>query len=352
MRITGITSECRSFPLKVPFVTALRRVDTINALHFRITTDEKLSGDGAASPTAAITGDTDSSIKEAVRIIEAKLIGRDVEHLNDLTATVASSLAGNFSAKAAVDMALYDLFAKRAGVPLYSMLGGSIKPLETDLTISLGDRDTMVTNAISGEKLGMTALKIKLGMDIEEDFARFVAIRNAVSCALRIDANQGWSVRDTLSFMDRCDRRGIDVNLLEQPVNKNNLEGMRRIRDRISCPLAADESVFSALDALRVADAGAADVINVKLMKCGGIAQALKIAAVAETCGLDLMFGCMAESPLGIAAVVHLASALPNVKYLDLDVPFLMKDIPEDYGFRCDGLRLIAKDTCGLSKAY
>ena len=350
MKITGLEIREAFFPLKVPFITALRRVDTIPALHLTLTTDEGLAGTGAASPTAAITGDTDGSIREAVRIIADKLKDQPADDLHRLLAAVRGAIVGNTSAKAGMDMALYDLFSKKAGLPLCRFLGGSVRPFTTDLTISLREADLMAKDAVAARAMGFDTLKVKLGRNGEEDFKRFKAIRDAVDCTLRVDANQGWVVKEALRFMDRCDREGIEVDFLEQPVRAADLAGMVFIKERIACPLAADESVFSPLDALKIIEAGAADIVNIKLMKSGGIYQALKIAHLAETAGLDLMLGCMMESPVGVAAALHFASALPGIKYLDLDVPFLMKELPDSFGFRCEGLALSAGPVPGLLK--
>ena len=206
----------------------------------------------------------------------------------------------------------------------------------------------MVQDARNAEKGGIEILKIKLGADWEEDFDRFRAISEGVNCRLRIDANQGWSVKDTLRFMDRCDRKNLNVDLLEQPVRAEDLKGMALIRSRISCPLAADESVFSPVDALRVIEKNSADIINIKLLKCGGIYQARKIAALAECDGLGGMIGCMMESPAGIAAALHFAAATPSICYFDLDLPLLLKEIPTGYGMVCDGPRLQPSEAPGL----
>jgi len=227
-------------------------------------------------------------------------------------------------------------------------MGGGVRTLVTDQTISLRDRESMVRDARDAEAAGIETLKIKLGDNGEADFDRFRDISRAVGCRLRIDANQGWSVKDTLRFMDRCEGEQIPVDLLEQPVRGEDLKGMAFIRERIPCPLAADESVFSPADALGLIDAGAGDIINIKLMKCGGIYQARKIIALADAAGLECMIGCMMESPAGIAAAVHLAAASPSVRYLDLDVPLLLKEIPDGYGLVSRGQELSPADRPGL----
>jgi L-alanine-DL-glutamate epimerase-like enolase superfamily enzyme len=348
MRISEILIRETTFPLKVPFITALRRVDQVQVLHVSIETEGGTRGLGAASPTAAITGETASSIREAVRLVGDSLKGKDTDDLNALLEQVSHSLPGNTSARAALDMALHDLVSRELNLPLTRFLGGGFREMVTDLTISLRDKELMVKDALDAERAGLGVLKIKLGREPEEDFFRFKAVSEAVSCRLRIDANQGWSVKDTLRFMDRCDRENLKVDLLEQPVRADDLQGMAFIRSRILCPLAADEAVFSPVDALRVIEAGSADIINIKLLKSGGIYQARKIAALAESAGLEGMIGCMMESPVGIAAAVHFAAATPGIRYFDLDVPLLLRDFSSDYGIVCEGPRMRPSKIPGL----
>ncbi len=350
MKITSITLHESAFPLQKPFVTALRRVDSVQVFHLIIETDEGICGTGAASPTEAITGETVKTIKEGTAIFDNLLKGRELDDLNGLLEEVQTAVPGYIAAKAAVDMALYDLFSGKSNLPLCRFLGGSPSGIETDLTISLREKNQMVADALEAEKRGFHTLKIKLGDEWSRDVDRFQGIAEAVSCRLRIDANQGWSVEDTLRFMDRLERTGREIDLLEQPVKADDLKGMAAIRERISCPLAADESVFSPRDALRVIDAGAADIINIKLLKSGGIRQAGKIAALIDTAGLTGMIGCMMESPVGIAAALHFAAANPVIRYYDLDVPLLLKEIPEGYGLSCSGIRIAPRDYPGLGE--
>jgi len=312
-------------------------VEVLETLSVYLETDGPCEGLGAASPTAVITGDTTGSILAAFDFMEPLLKGRDPEDLNALLELVSQKLIHNTSAKAALDMALHDLYCKILQVPLWALLGGSRKTLVTDLTISLGNLDEMTTQAVKGEARGFSALKIKLGRDAESEFLTFREISRQVSCRLRIDANQGWSVKDTLRFMDRCAAEDLDVEFLEQPVHKTDLKGMAHIRKRISCPLVADESVFSPADALRVLDGECADIINVKLMKCGGIYQANRIAALAMTARCGLMLGCMMESLTGVSAALQLASSWTGLCYLDLDVPYLLKEPSSGYGFNAPG---------------
>ena len=348
MTIQQISIKEDHFMLKKPFITALRRVDIVQVFHVQIQTDEGLCGIGAATPTAAITGETEESIRRGFSHFSSVLKGRSVDNLNELLDELNESQQNFLASKAALDMALYDIASKRAGLPLSQFLGGGSDSVDTDLTISLRDRKQMATDAIEAEKKGFKTLKIKLGDNAEEDFMRFRTIADSVNCQLRIDANQGWSREETFKFMESCRRTAIHVDLLEQPVKASDLEGMAEIRRNIDVPLVADESVFSPSDALNVIEHESADIINIKLLKSGGIRQAGKIAALIDAAGLKGMIGCMVESPIGIAAALHFAVATPVITCYDLDVPFLYQNISYDYGFSCSGIRLSPLDRPGL----
>lgn len=173
-------------------------------------------------------------------------------------------------------------------------------------------------------KKGFTILKVKLGEDIEMDLVRMKTIRGAVgsSIALRIDANQGWSVKDAIRIIPELEKLG--VGLIEQPIAAWNLEGLREIRQAVRLPIAADESCHLPVDAFRLAALRAVDVINIKLMKCDGIYNALKINAIAEAAGIGCMIGCMGESSLANVAGMHVAAALDNICEVDLDAVYLL----------------------------
>jgi len=348
MKITGFSINKVSFPLKTPFITALRRVDTMEALHLRIDTAEGLLGWGAASPVKAITGDTTETIIDGIKVIFDSLVGRPFGTMDEILSQVQNTSAESPGARGAVDMALYDIYSKQQNEPICRIMGGEPKKMVCDLTISLGPVEKMVRDARKAAEAGFNTLKIKLGDNGIDDFNRFYQISQAVDCHLRVDANQGWSVEETLRYVDSCDRTGLVIDLLEQPVLASDIEGMRDIRRQIEIPLAADEAVFSPQDAERLIKNEGADIINIKLLKSGGLFQAAKIASLAESAGLECMVGCMMESPIGIAAALNFAAATPVVNYYDLDVPYLLRDDPEGYGFRCEGTSLTPLDSPGL----
>lgn len=340
-----------SLPLVRPFKTALRTVTHISDVAVRITADDGTVGYGEAPPTAVITGETRGSIVCALlEYIKPALLGMDVDDLDGMQKRLAACMVNNTSAKAAADMALYDLWAKRWNAPLYKLLGGARARLETDITISLGGIDEMVADSLDAVLLGYRALKLKAGKEGGADIARIAAVREAVGpgVLLRVDANQGWQPRQAVSIIAALEDRGLDLDLVEQPVPAHDLEGLRYVTARVQTPILADEAVFSARDALHIIRTGTADLINIKLMKTGGIWQALKICALAEEFCVGCMVGCMLESKLAVSAAAHLAGGRSVITRCDLDGPSLCAADPFVGGPDFSGARITMTDAPGL----
>ncbi|MFN7520324.1 MAG: dipeptide epimerase [Lysobacteraceae bacterium] len=343
MKIVGARIARLHIPLRTPFVTALRRVDAIDDRVLLLVTDAGLVGWGSAAATARITGETHGSLVAAWRghLLPA-ILGADLEDgLEALGARVASAMVGNPSAKAAIEIALHDLEARRRALPLAALLGSAEAvpaPLASDLTISAGPTAAMVADAEAALARGFRALKLKVGTDPAEDLVRLRALHAAVAgrASLRIDVNQGWTADATVRTLATLEDEGRVFELVEQPVPADDLDGMAWIRARIATPLLADECVFSPADAKRVIDAGAADLINLQLMKAGGLRPAARIADLAREGGLGLMVGCMLESPIGVAAAAHFAAAL-GIDRVDLDPPALATHDPLRGNARFDG---------------
>src|SRR5690606_5122742 len=235
-------------PLKTPFRTALRTVDTVEDIVVLVRTDSGHTGYGEAPATAVITGDTHGSIIEAINtFIKPRLIGQDISNLNRICALIESSMERNTSAKAAVEIAIYDLWAQLHGAPLYQMLGGGDPVITTDITISVDYIDKMVADSLSALERGFESLKIKVGKDIGLDIERVKAIHAAVEgrALLRLDANQGWTAKQAVYAMNALENAGVVLELLEQPVKANDLAGMKSVTERVNTPVMADESVFS-----------------------------------------------------------------------------------------------------------
>lgn len=338
-------------PLAAPFKTALRTVEAIEDVVVRITADTGEVGYGEAPPTAAITGDTRDSVIGAVRdYITPAILGMEIENLDGIMERLHGCIQKNTSAKACVDMAVYDLYGKRYSAPLYQLLGGYRKELETDVTISVNPVEEMVRDSRNAVRFGCRILKIKVGKEGLRDLERITAIREAVgsNVKIRVDANQGWTVKEAIRILTAMEDRGLEIELCEQPVKAHDLDGMRRITHAVSTPILADESVFSPEDAVEIIRTHAADLINIKLMKTGGIYGALKLCAVAETYGVECMMGCMLESKLAVTAGAHLAAAKGIVTRVDLDGPALCRTDPFSGGPDFTGTRIVMNDLPGL----
>ena len=352
MKITAIDMGMLRVPLKTPFKTALRTVHQVEDLVVLVRTDTGHVGHGAAAATAVITGDTHGSMIEAIRhIIAPRLIGQDIADLNRLTQLIQGSLERNYSAKAAVEIAIYDLFGQLYGAPLYRLLGGGDPVISTDITISVDDIDKMVADSLEAVARGFRSLKIKLGKDIGVDIERVKAIYAAVAgrARLRLDANQGWTAKQAVFAMHALEHAGVRLELLEQPVKAQDIAGLKYVTERVHTPVMADESAFGPVQVIELLSQRAADIINVKLMKTGGISNAIRVADIAASYGVECMIGCMIEAGISVAAAVHVAVAKSNViTKVDLDGPSLCAFNPVDGGVVFNESEIAIGDAPGL----
>ena len=260
------------------------------------------------------------------------------------------ALVHNTSAKAAVDMALWDLLGQKYSAPVYRMLGGARKNIVTDITISVNPPEEMARDARTAVQRGYDCLKVKVGIDPELDVARLAAVRQAVGrdIKLRIDANQAWNAKQAVRILNQMQEKGLDIEFVEQPVPAADLEGMQYVTRHADVPVLADESVFSPADALRIMQTGAADLVNIKLMKCGGITNALRIVSAAEVYGVECMMGCMLEAKVSVTAAAHLACARKIITRIDLDGPALCTEDPVTGGAMFNGPEITLPDAPGL----
>ena len=351
MKIVDIQWGRISLPLVRPFKTALRTVEAVNDIVIRVITDQGLVGYGEAPPTAVITGDTEASILCAVQdYIRPALIGMDVMDLEAVMQKLHGCMAHNTTPKAAVDMALYDLWAQAQGQPLYKLLGNARAELRTDLTISVNPIPQMVSDSLEAVRQGFDVLKIKVGKEGLADVERIDAIRQAVGekVQLRVDANQGWTPEQSVEIIRAMEEKDLKIELVEQPVPAHDLDGLEFVTRRVHTPILADESVFSPQDAREILRRRAADMINIKLMKTGGIFQALKICHMAEQSGVECMIGCMLESRLSVAAAAHLAAGQSVITRADLDGPSLCARDPYHGGPIFDGASIAMSEDIGI----
>ncbi|HEY4093495.1 MAG TPA: dipeptide epimerase [Luteibacter sp.] len=352
MKITEIRFGMLRVPLKTAFKTALRTVESVEDIVVMVHTDDGRVGYGEAPATAVITGDTHGSIVDAIRhYIAPRLIGEDVADLNRITRLIQGAMERNTSAKAAVEIAVHDLWGQLYNAPLYKLLGGGDPVITTDITISVDYIDKMVADSVSAVERGFESLKIKVGKDIGVDIERVRAIHAAVEnrALLRLDANQGWTAKEAVYALNALEDAGVRLELVEQPVKARDLEGMRYVTERVHTPVMADESVFGPMEVMELIRMRAADIINIKLMKTGGISNAIKIADIAGLYGIECMIGCMLESSISVAAAVHVAVAKADViTKVDLDGPSLCAYDPVDGGVTFNESEISITDAPGL----
>lgn len=343
IRVAEVRADPLNLELDAPFEIALGTRHEARNLLVEVETDEGVVGYGEGSPLPPVTGETQAAAVAIAREAGDLLAGRDLTNYRAICGDLRAAFPGANSALFALETAVLDAYCRSRGLALSELFGGPPRPVETDLTIPIvgtdearerassaavegGESDASGASGEGGEgdeagesSAGFSHLKIKTGDEVEAAVERVVAAREgAPDAELKVDANQGWTPEETLRFVRRLGERGVELALLEQPVHRDDLAGLARVRDRARVPVAADEAVFSPEDALAVVRADAADVINVKLGKSGPMAAA-DIAAVAEAANLELMVGCMLESALGIRASAHVVAGLGSFDYVDLD---------------------------------
>lgn len=351
MKIINIRTSILKAPLKNPFITSLRRVDTLEDLVVIIECDDGSLGYGEGAPTPVITGETMGSMIACIEYIKPHILGREIEDFDTLLGSVHKLILKNTTAKSALEIALYDLKAKSLKLPLYRMLGGSKTTFNTDITISMGDIDKMISDSLNAVRLGYDTLKIKIGDNPQKDVARVVAIHAALDkhIKLRLDANQGWTAKESVTLLHTLEKQNIIAEFIEQPVAADDIEGLKYIKERVQTPLLADESIFSVKDARRLLEMQAIDYVNIKLAKTAGITHALELADLSHAFGIKCMIGCMLEGPISVAAGVHVASAKADViTMLDLDAVSLLASHPVNTSIVFNESEIILSTDAGL----
>lgn len=349
--IREIRSQRVRVPLRFPFVTALRTTTEVESLIVTLVDDDGLEGWGEVPQVWRITGESLAGAEACLEgPIAAVLVGADSEDLQPLCRLVRGAVVGNSGAKAAVDVALHDLVARRRGVSLARFLGGTSLRLTTDVTVAAEDVSAMREASQDRTGLGFTTLKLKVGTDARSDVERVLAVRASVGpdVRLRLDANQGWTPRQAVDVIRTLEDRGATVQLVEQPVAARDVRGMAWVRDRVATPVMADESVFGLRDLMAVIGAGAADLVNIKLAKCGGLSTARTLIEVADEHGLGVMIGSMMETHVGVGAAASLMSAYGASTVADLDAAWWLETSPYRGGPTYDAPWLVLPDQPGL----
>jgi L-Ala-D/L-Glu epimerase / N-acetyl-D-glutamate racemase len=335
-------------PLRDVFTLATMSLSKAQNLLVELRTNQDINGWGEASPLHAIAGETQRINIAAAKDLQPILVGQNPLAIHALNQRMDAYLPHNTTLKSAVDMALFDIAAKACGVPLYVLLGGQKRELETDLTMGIGEPDGAGEKALAIRAKGFRILKVKLGLKYEDDLKRLENIRKAIGPEpiLRIDANQGWDRVSALKNLQAFNH--FVVEFCEQPCRAADLQAMRAVSRHAPIPVMADESLFTAQDALTIIQQDAAPYFNLKLSKSGGIHNTQKLAHVAEAGYRPCMIGCMSESRLGITAAAHVACANSIVRFCDLD-SFL--EHAEDRilgGVEVKGGKLLIPETPGI----
>ncbi len=299
--------------LKKPFRIALGTIRDYEGVFIRICTSSTC-GYGEASPSPKITGDTTGSTLAALSTLKPLLIGEDPRNIGKIMRKINSQLIGNSTAKAAIDMALYDLFGKLAKTPVNKMFGGISDKIETSLTVDIGSIEDSLKSATTLLDAGAKVLKVKIGLNPDRDVELIRKIREISDVNLRVDANQGYNLKMAVKVLNKISR--YEIQFAEQPIPVSSDRDFEILRQMVEIPIMADESVHNSRDVLRLVDK--VDAINIKLMKSGGMHEALKMAAIARAAGMKIMVGCMIETKLGIAAGTHFATGI-GAEYADLD---------------------------------
>ncbi|MFC1731009.1 mandelate racemase/muconate lactonizing enzyme family protein [candidate division KSB1 bacterium] len=320
MKITKAECWMQHIKLSEPYTIAYETINYCTNVFMRAETDIGLTGWGCAAPDKYITGETGEDVMKSFNeIIEPMIKGSDPGRYIFLIDELKLQLKKRSSAMAMIDMLLYDLIARKAKLPLYQLLGGYHTSIPTSITIGILPVETTVEKAKAFIRNGFKILKIKGGIQLEEDIEKITKVRNAVGkeVEIRFDANQGYTVNEALEFIKRT--TDFQIELLEQPTIKENEELLGKISRNVSVPVMADESLMTLKDVFRLTSNDLVDMINIKLMKVGGITEGMHINSVAKSAGVESMVGCMDESALGISAGLHFALSRPNIVYADLD---------------------------------
>ncbi|NDD28542.1 MAG: dipeptide epimerase [Proteobacteria bacterium] len=338
-RIRSVEAEPLDVPLIEPFVIAIGRLDQVRNVLITVTLENGVIGYGEAAPLEPINGENQATVLAVAQTLGPLLVGRDVSEWRSLSTFMAGIFGAQCAARAAIEMAFLDALTKTMGVPLYTFFGGVKAEVETDISIPIVTAAHARELAAAIAAQGVRVIKLKVGSGLDDDVARALAVaQGAPTCALTLDANQGYTASEAVELVRRLRNHNVRVRLFEQPVARDDLFGLKFVTEQCRVPVAADETVASAADALQVAATRSAHVVNVKLMK-SGIVEAIDIVAVCRTGHLGLMIGGMIETKLAMCCSAHFAAGNGGFEFVDLDTPLLLAEDPFDGGWVREGGR-------------
>ncbi|MEP6667309.1 MAG: dipeptide epimerase [Nocardioidaceae bacterium] len=351
MTISDVRCHRLTASLHTPLVTALRSTSTVETTVVEIVTADGFRGFGEAPQVWRVTGESLAGAEACISgPLTDVLLGRSADDLHALLTETSTAVVGNHGAKAAVDVALHDLAARYRGVSLPRFLGTSRHRVRTDVTISAGDVDRLADDASKRVAEGFTVLKLKVGTDAASDVNRVRAVRAAVGpdVAIRLDANQGWTVRQAVQVVRALEDAATGVEFVEQPVAAADLEGLAAVTAAVDTPVMADESCFGLRDLSAIIERRAADLVNIKLAKCGGLRVARAMLELAAAHGVGCIVGSMMEGPIGVGAAASLVAAYGTTATSDLDAAWWAARSPVIGGLVYDDATVVLPDSPGL----
>jgi len=332
-QITQIEIYKLSIPLKKPFIISLGTIYNAENIIVIIRTDKGIAGFGECSPFMTINGESQSTCFIVGEYLAKELKGKNALDIKTCMNIMDRTIYGNSSIKSAFDIALHDIAAQNAGMPLYKFIGGKkVKRLVTDYTVSIGEPDKMANDALKIKEAGFGIIKVKLGETKKTDVARIRSIRKAIgnNLQLRIDANQGWNVKTAIKTLQALEK--YNIQYCEEPIPRWNFMSLKKVKKKSPIPVMADESCCDHHDAKRLIRLNACDMFNLKLGKSSGILKAQKIIALAEKENMVMQVGGFMESKITMTANAHLALASPNILYCDFDTPLMFAEDPVSGG--------------------
>ena len=348
MKITHTEIYRFSIPME-PFVIATGTMHFAQNVFIKVHTDSGIYGVGECSAFPMIVGETQETCLAMAKDFAKIWIGKDPLNIPERMDDLLGYAAHNGTVKSAFDMALFDISAKHAGLPLYQFLGGERRTIETDMTIGIGSPEEMAASALKYQNQGCRIIKIKLGKKIHDDIERVAQIRAAVGpeLTLRLDANQGWSFDDALFALGELEK--YDIEFCEQPMRTWYDDKLPELNLNSPIKIMADESCYNHHDARKLTASQSCEYLNIKFSKSGGILEAQKIHEIALQTGTKCMIGSMLESRIALSANLHFALASPNVVFFDLDTCLLGHLVdPVVGGLSYDGYFLDVPDTIGI----
>lgn len=350
-RIAKVEAWPVVLPLREPFVVASGSMTAAHNVFVRIQLHNGAYGFGEMAPFPDISGEDQTGCLAAFPSAAKNLPGQSVLHWRRLAHELYESTIDVPAVRCGLETALLDALCRGMGIPLWALWGGAdVRIRQTDVTLPIGESQQVVETARRWFERGFRVFKMKVGQDVEADLQRVEAVWRVLPTAFFvIDANQGFTADQTLSFLDAVHRLQIPVILLEQPVHREDREGLLHVHKHSAIPIAADESVRSLADAEQLIRAQAVDVFNIKITKCG-VMESVHIVNLARAAGLRLMIGGMVESRVAMGCSLSLVLGIGGFEFIDLDMPLLLAHDPIVGGYRYEGHSLLPWETPGLGQ--